>query len=51
MMSFYFETEVMFLKEEKKNSKTFMSLVLHKSIFLSDYYFKKNNFQPNIRPF
>lgn len=28
-----------------------MSLVLHKSIFLSDYYFKKNNFQPNIKPF
>jgi len=41
MMSFYFETEYMSLKEEKNMSKKFMSLVLHTSNFPSGYYWKK----------
>lgn len=57
MMSFYFETEIMSLQEEKEQEKktnkleTFMSIVFHKSVCLSDYYLKKNNFQYNKRPF
>lgn len=50
MISFYLETEIMSLKEEKNTHKTSMSLGLHKSIFPIDYYLKKNNFQPNTRP-